>query len=577
MMTTITFYSFKGGVGRTMALANVAMNMVEEGKRVFVIDFDMEAPGLTLMKEFCPDDQREKRKNGGLFQYMRHYCLQGLPARLQDYILRPLGEEKPLYFLPAGDVEGGYNVHTIDFVGLCEYKNKEGKRFFDILKEKIEKMGIDYLLIDSRTGVSAYCGICLKIMPDAVVLFFGLNRQNIAGTNWAIENTKKEIKENKKILLIASPVPEGEEELKKKRMDEAEKNFEDLKITMTLPYSPRVSLIEERIIANWPDSHLALAYKKLYWKILELNPLDIDILMRDGLNAFLGKRLDETENIFREASIHHPDDKRPYEMLALSLMSQGKNEEAAEALKKAIKIDPNDAGNISIYASLLDDMARYDESKEYYKRAIEIEPKNANTLSNCVGVLKEMGQLDEAEKYIRKALNIDPKNAEFLSNYAILLYEMGRYDESEEYYNRAIEIYPNEPGLLYNYATFLMKRRRYHESEEYYKKALEIDPKNANVLSNYASLLDDMVRYDESEEYYKRALEIDPKHANALSNYASLLDNMGRYDESEEYYERAIDIEPKNANTLSNYKDLFIKMGCYRESEDYYKDYGLSP
>ena len=41
-----TFYSYKGGVGRSMALANVAALLARWGQRVLVIDWDLEAPGL---------------------------------------------------------------------------------------------------------------------------------------------------------------------------------------------------------------------------------------------------------------------------------------------------------------------------------------------------------------------------------------------------------------------------------------------------------------------------------------------------------------------------------------------------
>ena len=42
----ITFYSYKGGTGRSMALANVAWILASNGKRVLVVDWDLEAPGL---------------------------------------------------------------------------------------------------------------------------------------------------------------------------------------------------------------------------------------------------------------------------------------------------------------------------------------------------------------------------------------------------------------------------------------------------------------------------------------------------------------------------------------------------
>ena len=41
-----TFYSYKGGVGRFMALANVAEWFYLQGARVLMIDWDLEAPGL---------------------------------------------------------------------------------------------------------------------------------------------------------------------------------------------------------------------------------------------------------------------------------------------------------------------------------------------------------------------------------------------------------------------------------------------------------------------------------------------------------------------------------------------------
>src|SRR5689334_22031775 len=41
-----TFYSYKGGVGRSMALVNVGVLLALEGRRVLLVDWDLEAPGL---------------------------------------------------------------------------------------------------------------------------------------------------------------------------------------------------------------------------------------------------------------------------------------------------------------------------------------------------------------------------------------------------------------------------------------------------------------------------------------------------------------------------------------------------
>src|SRR4051812_6902216 len=46
MSRIVTFYSYKGGVGRTFALANIAVLLARRGKRVLIMDWDLEAPGL---------------------------------------------------------------------------------------------------------------------------------------------------------------------------------------------------------------------------------------------------------------------------------------------------------------------------------------------------------------------------------------------------------------------------------------------------------------------------------------------------------------------------------------------------
>ena len=44
----VTFYSYKGGVGRTSALVNVAVLRAMQGNNVLILDFDLEAPGTIV-------------------------------------------------------------------------------------------------------------------------------------------------------------------------------------------------------------------------------------------------------------------------------------------------------------------------------------------------------------------------------------------------------------------------------------------------------------------------------------------------------------------------------------------------
>jgi len=58
-MLRVTFYSYKGGVGRTLALLNVAALLAEHGRRVLIVDLDLEAPGFGLSSMTRPAEQRD--------------------------------------------------------------------------------------------------------------------------------------------------------------------------------------------------------------------------------------------------------------------------------------------------------------------------------------------------------------------------------------------------------------------------------------------------------------------------------------------------------------------------------------
>ena len=70
-MYVITFYSFKGGVGRTLAMVNVAAELVRRGRTVLVVDFDLEAPGLETYNRLQP--REEPRQRPGIVEYVTKF------------------------------------------------------------------------------------------------------------------------------------------------------------------------------------------------------------------------------------------------------------------------------------------------------------------------------------------------------------------------------------------------------------------------------------------------------------------------------------------------------------------------
>jgi len=194
----ITFYSYKGGTGRSMGLANVAWILSSAGKRVLAVDWDLEAPGLhRYFYPFLPDP--DLTASDGVIDLMIEFRNEAFTKREADppadwykryaNILRYAASLKykfpgtgTLDYVAAGKQGAGYsiNVNTFDWQGF--YDKLGGGVFLEAVRESM-RSEYDYVLIDSRTGVSDTSGICTVQMPDALVVCFTLNNQSIDGAS----------------------------------------------------------------------------------------------------------------------------------------------------------------------------------------------------------------------------------------------------------------------------------------------------------------------------------------------------------------------------------------------------------
>jgi hypothetical protein len=206
-----TFYSFKGGVGRSMALANVAEWLVLKGARVVVVDFDLEAPGIEQFFFRTEQQLVEVRSQPGLLEllstYRRYFdrearanpdiestkTFAAVVTRLdlRDYLnliqqeTDPEGKSSALWLLTAGRrvgkdlAEYGEAVQDLDWDEF--FRGYQGEDFFDWLRSELAKAA-DAVFVDSRTGITEIGGVCTRHLADVVVAFSAPNEQNLNGT-----------------------------------------------------------------------------------------------------------------------------------------------------------------------------------------------------------------------------------------------------------------------------------------------------------------------------------------------------------------------------------------------------------
>ncbi|MEO5331916.1 MAG: AAA family ATPase [Magnetococcus sp. YQC-5] len=246
-MKTIVFYSFKGGVGRTALMLHLGVHWADRGRVVALVDMDLQAPGLSFHPWLVPLDKESVLHNLGVSDLLAtFYETRDIEKRTFTFFppSRFLREMKPgdsdskgkwgsdgrLLVLPAGDVtipqmQVVEDAETISIpsakASLEDSLDQQAMRTFaqkfiqDLEQYRVpdhpRKAGIDYLLIDCRTGYPELVELTMGYMADRLVLVSGLNQQNLRGLGITLKKLRPQRvvrgRYASELLVAFSPVP----------------------------------------------------------------------------------------------------------------------------------------------------------------------------------------------------------------------------------------------------------------------------------------------------------------------------------------------------------------------------------
>jgi AAA domain len=294
-MLKVTFYSYKGGVGRTLAMLNVAALLAERGRRVLVVDFDLEAPGLGLSALTSIHAGAAESTRAGVSDFLLDRAA-SLMTPISTYIYSAMTDrfENRFQVLTAGTRAG-------ELSGKIEelFREPQGDlaHLFILLVTEIEAfIDPDYVFFDSRTGLADVAGVCTMELPEVLVAVCGLNEQNIGGMEGALARMReywRAVSRDVATLLVLSPVPQ-EIDLQlhplAARIYEAQvrllaplkqdlpriqpqfPNLQETDLLHLLEYEPRLAL--QDALVTEPHSALARQYENLTQSIVHATAAD---------------------------------------------------------------------------------------------------------------------------------------------------------------------------------------------------------------------------------------------------------------------------------------------------------------
>ncbi len=240
--------------------------------------------------------------------------------------------------------------------------------------------------------------------------------------------------------------------------------------------------------ADDPDAHILLA------RVLSRNPeakddalnhaLRANELMPDnpralasiGIVYYNGSEYNKALKQFEILNQKHSDYADGWKLCGKALERLERTKEAEAMYRRALELEPKNAGILQGLGILEFNTGRYEEALAHFQALNEIRPDYAIGWSLCGTALESLGRTKEAEAMFRKALELDPASANTWVSLSIFLDKQGQVDEAALAFKTAERYGADRDHLLNRRGEARRERGEYMEAIADYEEALQTDP-----------------------------------------------------------------------------------------------------
>ncbi len=177
----ISVHSYRGGTGKSNLSANLAVSIARSGKRVAIVDCDIQSPGVHVIFQLN-DQQIESSLNDYLYGRCQIEKVAYDVTSVSIGVASPEASQPKIFLIPSstktGDIgrvlKEGYDVALLN----------------DGFKRLVDKLQLDYLLIDTHPGVNEETLLSI-VVSDQVILILRPDSQDFQGIYVTLELAKR--------------------------------------------------------------------------------------------------------------------------------------------------------------------------------------------------------------------------------------------------------------------------------------------------------------------------------------------------------------------------------------------------
>ncbi|MEZ5401393.1 MAG: tetratricopeptide repeat protein [Bryobacteraceae bacterium] len=216
-------------------------------------------------------------------------------------------------------------------------------------------------------------------------------------------------------------------------------------------------------------------------------------------------------------------------------------ERAKAAARKALELDETMAdawatlGVIQLYREW-----DWDGAEKSYRRAVEIDPRQAGTQREYADLLRIRGRDADAEAALEQALALQPESDELWSQRAVLLLDSGRFEEAEAQARRTLARQPDSREAHWVLGRCFQSSGRAAEAEKEYRQILAMSPNDGRALPALGHLLGEQGRRREALEVAAAIEKLSRRGRGMEYPLALVMAGVGDRDQAFRWLEKAV-------------------------------------
>ena len=173
----------------------------------------------------------------------------------------------------------------------------------------------------------------------------------------------------------------------------------------------------------------------------------------------------------------------------------------------------DDPAAMQIHAETLLEQGRYEDAIDAFRAVLEIDPDLGRAYAGMGDALFRMRRYEDALTALAHAVSLQPGLPVAGAAHRLMgrsEQELGRPDEALPHYQRALEIDPNDAQAIELLARLQFVRERYLDSFDLFQALVERDPDNAELRANLGATLYHLGRVEDAIRSFEHALSLDP-------------------------------------------------------------------